>query len=342
MAVGLMLPAVGAPLAAQWPEAVRTALEAGDADALAAALEAGADPDARAEGGLQATALMYATSNPDPAMARVLIEAGADIHVRDTMGDPAVNWAAYYGHAAIVQMLFEAGADGEASGHGSVAEIALRRGHQATLAVALDATGQAPARLAVDAVLERAVIAGDTATVAAIAEWHDVASARDWAGRPLTHAAAGAGQAETLGLLLANGADPDAVDAIGYTALFEAARTDQVAIVEQLIEVGADLNRAGAENGMALTAVHLAAIAGHTAMLSRLAEAGADLDVQGVSGATPLYWAAFEGQREAVLALLDAGADPDVRSETAPGFAEIAEMLDWPDVAARLAERAAE
>ena len=110
----------------------------------------------------------------------------------------------------------------------------------------------------------------------------------------------------------------------------------------QLIEAGADLNRAGADNGMALTAVHLAAIAGHTAMLSRLAEAGADLDVQGVSGATPLYWAAFEGQRDAVLALLDAGADPDVRSETAPGFAEIAEMLDWPDVAARLAERAAE
>ena len=109
-----------------------------------------------------------------------------------------------------------------------------------------------------------------------------------------------------------------------------------------MIAAGTDIDRIGAENGMALTAVHLAAIGGHPDIIARLAAAGADLDVQGVTGATPLYWAAYEGQREAVLALLDAGADPAVRPDGVPDFAEVAEMLDWPDIAARLAAGAAE
>jgi len=331
-----------APTAAQIPSSVSTALADGDVQALTEALEAGADPDARVETGLQATALMLAASNPDPGLTRVLIAAGADIEIRDTMGDPAINWAAYYGHSAVVAELLEAGASHSQVGHGSVSEIAIRRGNQATIALALEADGQLPARDRLAILLETAAMTGDLAMMAEIGQLRDLSMATDWAGRPLLHAAARAGRADSAAALVAAGADVDAVDAIGFTALFEAARDRRAEVVDVLIEAGADVDHVAFENGMSLTAVHLAAIGGDAGIVRRIAAAGANLDRQGVTGATALYWAAFEGQQDAVLALLDAGADPDIRPDGTPDFAAIAEMLDWPDVAARLAERPAD
>lgn len=334
--------AAAAPAAAQIPASVSTALADGDPQALSAALDAGADPDARAETGLQATALMLAASNPDPGLTRVLIAAGADIEIRDAMGDPAINWAAYYGHSAVVSELLAAGASHLQVGHGSVTEIAIRRGNQATLALALEADGQLPARDRIAVLLETAVMTGDVAMMNEIGQLRDLSTATDWAGRPLLHAAARAGRADSAAALIAAGADVDAVDAIGFTALFEAARDRRAEVVDVLIGAGANVDHVAGENGMSLTAVHLAAIGGDADVVSRIAAAGANPDRQGVTGATALYWAAFEGQQDAVLALLDAGANPDIRPDEAPDFAAVAEMLDWPEIAARLASRASD
>ncbi|ABI64841.1 Ankyrin [Maricaulis maris MCS10] len=343
LAMALAMPlALGAAAVAQIPPAISDAISDGDVEALTAALDAGADPDARAETGLQATPLMLAASNPDPGLTRALIAAGADIEIRDVMGDPAINWAAYYGHSAVVAELLSAGASRLQVGHGTAAEIAMRRGHQATLAITLrdeDGMGQ-QGRL--ETLLETAIVTGDVAMLTEIGQLTDLSGASDWAGRPLLHAAARSGQTGTAAILIAAGADIDAVDAIGFTALFEAARDGQDGMVEWLITAGADVDHVAAENGMALTAVHLAAIGGDVGIVSRLAAAGANLDRPGVSGATALYWAAFEGQREAVLALLAAGADPGIVPDGAPEFAAVAEMLDWPDVAARLSANAAD
>ncbi len=327
---------------AEIPPDMQSALQEGDAAALAASLEAGADPDARSDEGLQATALMLAAAKPDPALVRVLLDAGAEVDTRDAQGDPAINWAAYYGHAAVVAALFDAGANGEQTGHGTVGEIAIRRGHQAVLALSLDATGRSPQRSSVSAALESALLANERETFEALLGQVDIDTLTDWAGRPLLHTAARVGHEAGLEALLMAGVDIDATDAIGFTALFEAAREGHTAALDHLIRAGADPDRVAAENGMALTATHVAAIAGHVDIIAALAAVGADLDVQGVSGATPLYWAAFEGQQAAVLALLDAGADPDIRPDGAPDFHAVADMLGWPEVAARLGPVAAD
>jgi len=330
--------ALATPAAAQIPAAITTAISDGDVQALADALDGGVDPDARSETRLQATPLMLAASNPDPLLTRALIAAGADIEIRDTMGDPAINWAAYYGHSAVVAELLSAGANHLQVGHGSVSEIAIRRGNQATLALALEADGEMGARDPLDSLLEIAVVTGDTAMLTEMGRLRDLSVATDWAGRPLLHAAARAGRVDSAALLIAAGAEVDAVDAIGFTALFEAARDGQTLVVELLIEAGADIDHVAYENGMSLTALHLAAIGGDGGIVSRIAAAGANLDMQGVTGATALYWAAFEGQSDAVLALLDAGADPDIRPAETPDFAAVMEMMGWPDIVARLAE----
>jgi ankyrin repeat protein len=74
------------------------------------------------------------------------------------------------------------------------------------------------------------------------------------------------------------GADVDARDRYGQTALMLAAHRGHREIVQALAEAGADLNVAAKYN---LTALMLAIVAGHAAAARTLARAGADLTVRG-------------------------------------------------------------
>jgi uncharacterized protein len=81
--------------------------------------------------------------------------------------------------------------------------------------------------------------------------------------------------------LLARGADVDARDRYGQTALMLAAHHGDLELVELLIESGARLD-VTAKYG--LSAVMLAVVAGHEEIARRIARAGADLSLRG-SGA---------------------------------------------------------
>ena len=81
--------------------------------------------------------------------------------------------------------------------------------------------------------------------------------------------------------LLARGADVDARDRYGQTALMLAAHHGDLELVELLIGSGARLD-VTAKYG--LSAVMLAVVAGHEEIARRIARAGADLSLRG-SGA---------------------------------------------------------
>ncbi|WP_417470984.1 ankyrin repeat domain-containing protein [Maricaulis sp.] len=321
---------------AQIPDPVRTALRAGDAVALAAAFEAGADPEAREAEGYGANALMYAASNPDPALVNAVLAAGAEINARDRMGDPALNWASYYGHTDVIVRLLEAGADPGLRGHGNAREILMRRGHQTALAAFLAALGAGPERTGAEITLETAALEGDIATIQSLAGEADVSTARDFAGRPVLQAAARAGQGEAILALIAAGAPVDGLDSIGFTALFEAAREGHDAAVSALLDQGADINHIAEPHGLSLTPLHLAAIGGNAAVVQTLMQAGARPDVQGVTGATPMLWAAFEGQHDAVKALLQGGADASIQAPDSPSVRDVAVMSEWSDIVAMI------
>jgi ankyrin repeat protein len=78
--------------------------------------------------------------------------------------------------------------------------------------------------------------------------------------------------------LLRAGADVDARDRHGQTALMLAAHRGHREVVEALAGAGANLNVAAKYN---LTALMLAIVAGHPAVARTLVEAGADLAVRG-------------------------------------------------------------
>lgn len=97
--------------------------------------------------------------------------------------------------------------------------------------------------------------------------------------------AATAGDVLALETLLNAGADVDAKDRHGQTALMLAARHGHLVAVEALLRRGANADTTGK---FGLSALMLAIIAGHEAVARALVRTGANLEIKG-SGA-PGFW----------------------------------------------------
>ena len=86
-----------------------------------------------------------------------------------------------------------------------------------------------------------------------------------------------------------------------------AARTGRLGPVKALLSRGADVD--GKEERRGQTALMWAAAEGHAAVVQELIEAGADFRARVPSGFTPLLFAVREGRIGVVRVLLKAGAD---------------------------------
>jgi ankyrin repeat protein len=166
--------------------------------------------------------------------------------------------------------------------------------------------------------------------------------------------AAQKGEASKVKSLLASGADPNASDPEGNTALQFAAASGKLNVVEQLIASGANVHMRDRHGS---TALHAAAIdrdvrfaelllaAGadvnartlrnvtplmasigspysDSKMSLALIRAGADVNIADSDGVTALWTAATTGSEEVIEELLKRGADPNVqpRSLGYPGY----------------------
>ncbi|MDX1917133.1 MAG: ankyrin repeat domain-containing protein [Rickettsiaceae bacterium] len=107
--------------------------------------------------------------------------------------------------------------------------------------------------------------------------------------------------------LIKQGADVNAVDRYGNTALMEAARFARPEIARILIEQGADVN--GARTVYGKTALMQAAYNGHNAITALLLERGADVNAADRCGNTALIEAAHYGYAKTTRLLIDAGAE---------------------------------
>ncbi len=135
-------------------------------------------------------------------------------------------------------------------------------------------------------------------------------------GMTALHWAAERGDGALAGILLWAGARVDAGTRIGsYTPLHLAARAASEAVVAQLLEAGADPRARTTNSGV--EPLHLAAAAGDPGVVRALIAGGAD--VNGREGAwdqTPLTFAAAANRVAAIEALLEAGADVGAASRS--------------------------
>ena len=114
--------------------------------------------------------------------------------------------------------------------------------------------------------------------------------------------------AASVRALLAEGADVNATQPDGTTALHWAAHRDDLDTADLLIRRDANVN---AMNELGATPLWVSCVHGGAPMIERLLQAGADVNAALPSGETPLMTAARTGIVEAVRALLNHGADVD-------------------------------
>lgn len=100
-------------------------------------------------------------------------------------------------------------------------------------------------------------------------------------------------------------------DHAGLTALELAARNGHLAMVELLLEKGAEI---GTINGWNKKALIGSAARGHGAIVQLLLEKGEDIEIKNVDGSTALIVASGGGHRDVVQLLLDRGANIEARN----------------------------
>ncbi len=120
-------------------------------------------------------------------------------------------------------------------------------------------------------------------------------------------AAVKSGDVDTVGQLLANGADVNAAAGDTATALIWAAVRDDLPVAQLLLDAGADPNIASRNN---IVPLYEAITRGNTAMVDALLRAGADVNARVYEGGdTPLMNAARVGDFEIAQRLIGSGAE---------------------------------
>ena len=135
-------------------------------------------------------------------------------------------------------------------------------------------------------------------------------------GMSALHWAAQRGDADLVSMLVYAGANVGAVTRIGqYTPLHLAANAGNVAAVEALIKAGANVGARTTNTGA--TPLHMAALSGNADVIKALLDHGADINAKESEwGQTPLIFAASQNRVEAIRILLARGADPNVATKT--------------------------
>jgi ankyrin repeat protein len=136
--------------------------------------------------------------------------------------------------------------------------------------------------------------------------------------------AASKGNRAEIERLVKRGADVNAQQADGATALQWAAYRGDAKLAELLLKAGA---KPGLANHDGATPLWLAAARGDAAVIQALLKSGADANEQLPLGRRPLMLAARSGNVEAVHALLDHGADVNA-SETERGTTALMQAAD--------------
>ena len=116
--------------------------------------------------------------------------------------------------------------------------------------------------------------------------------------------------------LLKEGADVNAAQGDGMTALHWAALNGDAELASMLLYAGANVGAKTRIGGY--TPLHLAAQIGNANVMAPLVAAGAQVAALTTTGATALMQAAHSGSADAVRILIENGADPNVK-ETANG-----------------------
>ncbi|KAI9774707.1 MAG: hypothetical protein M1839_001668 [Geoglossum umbratile] len=120
------------------------------------------------------------------------------------------------------------------------------------------------------------------------------------------------GHIEVVRLLVENGAEVNAGDEGGRTALHWAVRNGREAVVKLLVEKGAEVN---AKDRDGRAALHWAVWNGHEAVVKLLIEEGAEVNAKDIYGWMALHAAVWNGHKVVVKLLVEGGAEANAKDK---------------------------
>lgn len=227
--------------------------------------------------------LQIASRYGHAAVLRLLLERGADAKSKGPYGKTALYKAATYGHVDVARQLLMHGADVESMDQDWTTALHRAAGNGHVTVVQL--------LLAFGAQIEAKGTYGKTAVYIAVQNLHEA----------------------VVRLLLENGADATTRSSDGNTALNSAATAGHEGITKLLLEEWLNANFRDS-NGK--TALEVAAWGGHEAVMRLLLQHGADVEAKGRYGESALYRAVWNGQEAIVRLLLEHGADVTAKSNS--------------------------
>lgn len=356
--------------------ALMDAVRAGSSAAVKLLLQHGTDVRARTSS--FDSAFQIAAQTGDLAIAKILVTHGADPNLPRT-GQSPLNEAALHGHTEFVKLLLAGGLRHNFYSAIAQGEIELvRRGLKADPSRALrpDGAGRMPLdyaaangqleiaklllahgapvvrekRSRMDTPLHRAIarkdspmtellLAAGSSPDNVVGQGHDSPTSR-----PAIHLAVAQKSMAIVKLLLAYNVDLKARDTYSKTALHTAAAAGETALVQALIEGGADVNSqqlgyklpcGSSEDSIPTltTPLHLAAASGNPSTLKVLLESRANVNAATKNGETPLMFAAqsyrsaeddVESRLKNVEFLIASGADINARDHQGRSVLDLA------------------
>ncbi|OAA59296.1 Ankyrin repeat-containing domain protein [Cordyceps fumosorosea ARSEF 2679] len=269
------------------------AVSFGNIDMAKVLLNAGADIFAQDKDGR--TALHAASLMGRLELMQVFLDRGVDVNVRDSLNRTPLHEAACNSDARAVQILLKRGADRRAQD--KKAKTAL---HVGSLAGRLDV---------VRSLLKQSVEPDDGNSLQSHATSEvDARAKNDWT--PI-HFAAAAGFADIVQVLIDFGADISATDDLGNTPSHFAAVRGQADVIRILGKHG---SRFSVHNNDGYSPLDFASRQGHVNVVEAILEqelSAADIDQVSGDNITSMHAACIMGHVEIVKLLLQAGADPE-------------------------------
>ena len=280
----------------------------------------------------QRNALHKAAQKGDDLVVQQLLAEGADVNAKAPDGKTALNFTAEHGYESVARVLLENKANVNAkTGSQGFPEVrkfkggrtplhwAAAKGYEDVIEVLLDNGANIKAvNTSRRGVLQEALRSrSDGAAKLLIARGAPIDHRDDEGWQPL-HQAANKGRLEIIKLLVAKGAELDALTGdsniwgnqsfIHTTPSLLAAVAGHTASMQYLLSRGADMYH---EHGASKGAIHAASHLGHFEQVRTLLDAGIEIETRDSRwDETPLLKAASTGRANIALLLLKRGADP--------------------------------
>lgn len=293
-------------------KAIVAAAANGKSEVLKLLLDNSYDPDSQDSSG--SSALMKAAESANADALELLIDRGADLNAKNSSGDSALLLAVRKRRPSAVAVLLAKGANVEVRDQKGKTPLyhAVAINDQEIATVLLDKKAKTGSR---DndgwSVLHIAARDGRDKLVQLLCKrGADVNLKASKAAKSPLMMASHTGQAGAAQILIAAGAEVNAVDFEGSNALFLASEAGHSGTVETLLDNGADYT---AESKAGVTAMMAAAFQGHLHIIRLFAERGFPMDARSRAlGISPMWTAAMSGKNPVVEFLLDKGANINV------------------------------